>query len=213
MFSNRLCSGYPYPVPWWLILLNVYLTIALALAFMFGPTIREIRRYRNIHGIPGPVPNPVSEASEKVPLLLQTSPASDFPSVLPPHVSHCGPIVGPCTSISTENPELATWLSQRPTVLINMGSLVTFNDDAVCQFAKGLNMLLNRRPDIQILWKLQHDRSVPRWRLDWVSKDLFRGRVWIEEWLPVEPICILLSGHVNCVVHHGGSNSYHEAIR
>lgn len=173
-----------------------------------------MEEHRNVHGIPGPIPSLISEASDKVPLLLQTNPASDFPSVVPTHVTHCGPILRPCRPISDEDPVLATWLSQRPTVLINMGSMVTLSPIAVRQFAEALRMLLDKRPDIQVLWKLQRSRPSDLYAsLKSICTEISEGQVRIEEWLPVDPICILLSGHVCCMVHHGGSNSYHEAIR
>lgn len=181
---------------------------------MFAPELRAIKEYRNAHGISGSIPNIISEAHDNVPLLLQTHPASDFPNVVPAHVSQCGPILRPCLPISEEDPELTIWLSQRPTALINMGSLVTFNSTTVHQFAEGLRMILDKRPDIQILWKLQFNyQSDSCTSLKIINKEISDGQVRIEEWLPVDPICILLSGYVCCMVHHGGSNSYHEAIR
>lgn len=77
-------------------------------------------------------------------------------------------------------------------------------------------MLLDKRPDIQILWKIKpssgttfEDTPLP----DNLRTAVAEGQVRVESWLAVEPICILTSGHVKCMVHHGGSNSYHEAIR
>lgn len=46
-----------------------------------------------------------------------------------------------------------------------------------------------------------------------VAEELASGRVRIEEWLPAQPIAILRSGNVICMIHHGRSNSYHEAIK
>ena len=184
------------------------------MVFMSTSACKNLEKYRNAHGIPGPLPNPVTETNNKVQLLLQTHPASDFPSVLPPHVTACGPILRPCGSIRQENSELAAWLWRGPTVLINMGSLVTLGQATTRQFAEAIRMLLDTRRDIQVLWKLQRDgQTGPDNSLECIKAEITAGIVRIEEWLPVEPICILLSGHVKCVVHHGGSNSYHEAIR
>ena len=86
------------------------------------------------------------------------------------------------------------------------------------EFAGGLKTLLDARPDIQVLWKLQPDRE--KEAVDWIPEalecildEVTEGRVRLEEWLPVEPHCILQSGHVCCMVHHGGANSFNEAVR
>lgn len=49
--------------------------------------------------------------------------------------------------------------------------------------------------------------------LETIVKFIQNDRVKVLSWLPVEPISVLQSGRVVCMVHHGGSNSYHEAIR
>lgn len=184
------------------------------MAFILAPEYKELESYRNAFGIPGLMPNPLIETARRIPLLLQTHPSSDFPSILPPNAVHCGPILRPSLPISEEDPELATWLARRPTALINMGSLVAFDNATKYQFALAIRTLLDTRPDIQILWKLQRDTQTDsNESLDCISREISNGRVRIEKWLPVEPISILLSGHVKCFVHHGGSNSYHEAIR
>lgn len=181
---------------------------------MFTPELRAVKEYRNAYGIPGDIPSIVSEIHDKVPLLFQTHSASDFPSVVPEHVTQCGPILQPSRSIREEDPELAIWLSQRPTVLINMGSLVTFTATTGRQFAEGLRMLLDKQLGIQVLWKLQFNHQSDSFTsLKSIDTEMSDGRVRIQGWLPVAPISILLSGHVCCMVHHGGSNSYHEAIR
>ena len=93
-----------------------------------------------------------------------------------------------------------------------------FDRDQTRKFAHGLRMLLDARPDIQVLWKLKPDRKVEAafWipeAVEEIFDEVLAGRVRIEEWLPVGPICILESGQICCMVHHGGANSYNEAIR
>jgi len=102
------------------------------------------------------------------------------------------------------------------------------------EFAAGLKVLLDSRPDIQILWKLKtsgglalqdnktansktdsgfHSEAFEKGSLDAISTELAAGRVKVQEWLSVDPLAVLQSGHVVCSVHHGGSNSFHEALR
>lgn len=45
-----------------------------------------------------------------------------------------------------------------------------------------------------------------------ISAEIVNGRVRVVEWLSVDPSAILEAGLVVCSVHHGGSNSFHEAL-
>jgi hypothetical protein len=102
------------------------------------------------------------------------------------------------------------------------------------EFAAGLKVLLDTRPDIQILWKLKtfgglalrhrktassksdggfHGEGFEEESLDAIATELAAGRIKVQEWLSVDPLAVLQSGHVVCSVHHGGSNSFHEALR
>lgn len=215
---NSLSSGYPFPVPWKYILPNALLALNAAIKMARSPAIKAINDRRHAEGIEGPYPVMAASEGNPIPLLLASHAEIDFPCFVPSYITRCGPILRPYRPISEESPEIAKWLSQRPTVLVNFGSNVCFNSEQARNFAHGLRRLLDARPDVQVLWKLKVDRD--NGDADWVPmalKSIFTevtaGRVRVEEWLPVEPICILQSGHVCCMVHHGGANSYNEAIR
>ncbi|KAH8424662.1 glycosyltransferase family 1 protein [Aspergillus melleus] len=208
-----LCTGYPYPVPWYLAPLNIFLTLKIFLILLGNKRIKELREYRNKHGIPGPNPFFTSPAGDKTPYLLVTTPSADFPCFVPDNFTLCGPIVRPCAPIARENSQLAAWLSLRPTVLVNMGSHVACSAAQEREFAEGFRMLLEKRRDVQILWKLQRRGERDESALVCLREAIERDRARIESWLSVDPICVLMSGQVECMVHHGGSNSYHEAVR
>jgi hypothetical protein len=102
------------------------------------------------------------------------------------------------------------------------------DDSMAREFAGGLKVLLDSRPDVQVLWKLKKSGGVgirPKDKsgldgvdvttdsLESIEKEIAVGRVRVEEWLSVDPVAVLQSGHVVCSVHHGGSNSFHEALR
>ena len=89
-------------------------------------------------------------------------------------------------------------------------SHLSTGSDAV-ELAKGIRVVLGRHQDLQVLWKLQ---SV-------VTDDLKAilgaelegdGRVKVRSWLETDPVSLLQSGHVICSVHHGGANSFYEAV-
>ncbi|KAL2848801.1 hypothetical protein BJY01DRAFT_233777 [Aspergillus pseudoustus] len=213
-----LCSGYAYPLPWRHILPNAYLALTLGIKVSQSSAVRAINERRHAEGLLGPYPISSPTARDVVPVLIASRPEIDWPSFIPKHVTMCGPILRSSPSLSEENPDLAKWLSQRPTVLVNLGSNVCFDSSQARKFADGLRMLFDAQPGIQVLWKLKPDYrdDVSDWvagALTGILDELLDQRVRIEEWLPVEPICILQSGNICCMVHHGGANSYNEAIR
>ncbi|PIG88030.1 UDP-glucoronosyl and UDP-glucosyl transferase family protein [Aspergillus arachidicola] len=211
-------SGYPYPLPWYLILPNVYLVLRMLLILMGNPRARELTAYRTAQGLPSATSAQISQQlnKDKTVVLLPARQETEIPCYFPDNFILCGPILRPCVPIAEEDPELASWLERRPTVLVNLGSHVTYTIDVLKELMEGFRMLLDKRPDIQILWKIKpssgttlEDTALP----DNLRTAVAEGQVRVESWLAVEPICILTSGHVECMVHHGGSNSYHEAIR
>jgi hypothetical protein len=135
----------------------------------------------------------------------------DYDFFVPPHVTPCGPIIRPFELLAETNPELNVWLQQGPTVLINLGSHIVADQHLAAEFAAGIKMLLDRQPDIQVLWKLKIKDGLGD-ALRMITNEVEQKRVWIEPWLPAQPIAILMTGKIVCMVHHGGSNSYHEAI-
>ncbi|KAL3457486.1 hypothetical protein BJX64DRAFT_280577 [Aspergillus heterothallicus] len=213
-----LCSGYEFPLPWRQILPNTYLALTLGLKVSQSSAIKAINELRHEEGLLGPYPVSTPTAEDAIPVLIASLPEIDFPSFIPDHVTMCGPILRPSPSIGEASPDLAKWLSQRPTVLVNLGSNVCFNSLQARKLADGLRMLFDAQPGIQVLWKLKPDyqSDVGDWvaaALTGILDELLDKRVRIEEWLPVEPISILKSGNICCMVHHGGANSYNEAIR
>ncbi|KAF5856863.1 hypothetical protein ETB97_006650 [Aspergillus alliaceus] len=214
-----ICSGYPYPLPWYLILPNAYLALQMFSVTSNNPRARELQAYRNVHGLPGPTPSQALHQfneTDKTVALLPARREIEFPCYFPDNFTLCGPILRPCAPIAKEDPELASWLERRPTVLVNLGSHVMYMVDDLRELMDGFRILLDKRPDIQILWKIKRSGGTVAEETilpDNLRTAIAEGRVRVEPWLEAEPICILLSGHVQCMVHHGGSNSFHEAIQ
>ena len=80
------------------------------------------------------------------------------------------------------------------------------------EMAGAIRILLDRCPDMQVLWKLikhgEYDDSFS----EILTQELGTDRIRIRGWLEAEPLAILQTGHISCVVHHGGATSYYEAI-
>lgn len=216
--GDRLCSGYPYPLPWSLVLPNAILALRLLSSVKSSPQLKQVERARKRHGIKHAIPDMFINPDDRkvLTVLLPGHAECEFPCFLPGKFTLCGPILRPYAPICDEHPDLAHWLAQRPTVLVSLGSLVMFTPAMERQFARGLKMLLETRPDMQVLWKLpraEPQSTSQEGTLECLSTEISEGRVRTMPWLPVEPICILQSGRVECIVHHGGANTFHEAIK
>ncbi|PWY66035.1 UDP-Glycosyltransferase/glycogen phosphorylase [Aspergillus sclerotioniger CBS 115572] len=213
----QLGSGFTYPLKCWAKLRNAYLGIHLESAIKDSENFKDVEEARHSRGIEGSIPIPYVHPEIAVnntiisPARLET----DFPLTLPDNVVLCGPIVRPYRLIEMEDPEIAHWLSQRPTVLINMGTRFYYDDKKQAEFGKAVCKLLDAKPDMQVLWKLQRDEgvTVSQGLIEMLQVHLDEQRVRVESWFAFEPMSLLMSGHITCVVHHGGANAYHEAVR
>lgn len=215
-----MASGFPFPLPWYYMIVNIFLMFRFLKARNTNPRLQALATHRAAMGLEGKIPCMFEGFGKpSAPILLPSTPAIDFDFYVPPHATGCGPILQPFPPVMKSHPELDSWLKQRPTVLVNLGSHIIFDEAFATQFAAGLRVLLDRRADVQVLWKLKTQgrsctvMSAPGGALEIIAKELADGRVRIEDWLPAQPSAILESGHVICMVHHGGANSYHEAIR
>ncbi|KAK5999129.1 Glycosyltransferase sdnJ [Cladobotryum mycophilum] len=221
-----LYSGFRYPVPWYLIPANIYYLIVLIIAFRSDKNTIEVATHLQsqmgitlrtaidfLRGIP---PN--------LKVIVGTLPELDFPlSVIPPHIFPCGPMIRAAPPISESDPELAGWLAQGPTILLNLGSLCKINEDRAIEMALALRTVLDKASEqswgasLQVLWKLskigEYKVVEPGATIYHIlEEELKTDRVRIVNWVQAQPISILQSGHIVCSIHHGGANSYNEAI-
>ena len=191
--------GYAYPLTW---IEKIFNVIALFWApiwlLLFDARAKRLQRAREKAGLKGPLP---IFAPKEVPHICVSVPPLDYPGVIPPSYLCCGPIVRPSL---TPDKGLNTWIKQRPTVLVSFGSNYMVDKKRYDILLAALQNLLEIRTDIQVLWKLKvfgtYDITP--------STD----RLKITDWLATEPSTLLRSGAITCFVHHGGSNSFHEAI-
>ncbi|KAH7410788.1 putative UDP-glucoronosyl and UDP-glucosyl transferase [Cadophora sp. MPI-SDFR-AT-0126] len=223
-----IASGFQYPVPWHLVPANIYLKVALLWILVTSLKVRALIRYRKNNQLPSlpPVFNIWRVDNH---YLLPSVPETDYPCHIPSNVTPCGPILLPVTSVSDQDPELLMWLQRGQTILINLGSHVRMDDTMAREFSSGLKILLDKKHNVQVLWKLKtsgglavssHIKSdsgfsgtgLNKESLDSISAEIADGRIRIVEWLSVDPLAILQTGLVACSVHHGGSNSFHEAL-
>jgi hypothetical protein len=156
--------------------------------------------------------------------LCPSSLETEFPMTMPGNITSCGPLLLLSTPVSDTDMELLSWLKRKPTVLISMGTLVIMDNSLNQEIASGLRVFLSRHPEVQILWKIQKRYSYEEVNYQnlgvtdeiihgLLAAEIASGQVRIVNWLKADPISILESSHIVCSVHHGGSNTYHEAIR
>ena len=221
-----LFSGFQYPVPWYLTPLNVYYVLYTAKAFWADSHRHEVEQYLALY-TGATLRTPVDLLLHRPPglkILVSTLPELDFPLVIPPHVSPCGPIVRSAPAVLETDPELESWLAGAPTIYINLGSICMVTEDQAVELALALRTVLDSfrqepsAPPLQILWKLKKcgtytvlDTGDRIYGI--LGTEIDADVVRIVDWITSEPVAILKTGHVACSIHHGGANSFNEAIR
>ena len=198
-------SGYPFPLPWYLLVPNALILLLIPIYILFfDQRYKALRKARASAGYTGLSPWFCPRDS---PVLCVSTPGTDYPGIIPPDIVCCGPILQDSALLEQVDPELYTWVSQRPTVLIVLGSLVRLSEEAAGHIYRSCQRLLEARKDVQVLWKLQKQDE---YELPGLAS--YGDRIMIVDWLKPDPIAIMRTGSVVCIVHHGGSNSYHEAL-
>ncbi|EDO01043.1 hypothetical protein SS1G_03517 [Sclerotinia sclerotiorum 1980 UF-70] len=190
--------------------------IVVAVDPLFGPGIDAVRAQGRNHAIISPNSlkdnfvqlQPMAAALWKYP----ASQELDFPfDIIPKNIIQCGPIYLSTAPASEQDPELTEWLKISPTILINLGSSVNYDEPAATEMAKSIKILLENST-IQVLWKFNKRHEFSDQFLDILSSDLQSQRVKITNWIKVDPAALLETGNIILSVHHGGANCFHEAI-
>ena len=216
-------------MPLHLIPANIYLTFRFIYAVFMVPDLGIKLSYLKAKGIVDPA-YPVNAYTKEVPWITQGMVETDFPLVnIPSNVVSVGPIYLSTAPAAEQDPELAAWLKQAPTVLINLGSMIMYNEERATEMAGAIKKVLDQT-DVQILWKFNKvkegqfgiDPSAPGdelsqsgWEANFLadlSDELANGRLRLERWLSVDPASLIETGDVVLFVHHGGASCYNEAV-
>jgi hypothetical protein len=205
----RFGAGWDFPLKWWQIPLNVILQMRLLWKMLFSNKVKAVHKARKNAGLSGPPP---ILQKYSVPFVLPVTQEMDYPLFIPDNLHGCGPFLLPSEPVEDVDPELAEWLQRGPLVLINRGSHLTFSDKTARRMAHGLRMLRNQRPEVRVLWKLRRENDITEATFEELQDDISKDMVRIVAWLKPDPLAILRSGKVICLVNHGGANSCLEAI-
>ncbi|KAK7418134.1 hypothetical protein QQX98_004109 [Neonectria punicea] len=222
-----LFSGYSYPVPLHLVPLNIYFLFYMTYIFISDPDKKETEQYLQDNlGIKLRTPiDLIRNRPEGLKIVVSSLPELDFKGILPDHVLPCGPILRSAPPVSKLDPELWEWLAKGPTLYINLGSMCQIDEQQMTEMACAIRILCDEfqkkkqspnRP-LQVLWKLKAHGDVKVLEegskiREIIGKETEADQVRIVSWAVAEPIAILQTGHVVCSVHHGGANSFNEAI-
>ncbi|ESK86475.1 udp-glucoronosyl and udp-glucosyl transferase family protein [Moniliophthora roreri MCA 2997] len=204
-------SGFPFPVPLHLIPVNIYLIFWLVFYLVIDDRLKQVNAMRKEYG----VTSPIMAFSDQYPYLFPAMTETEFPGLyIPPNITLTGPILLPSTPVENCDARLFQWLSNSgtKTVLINFGSHVMSNTDHIRQLADGIRVLLDCVPEAQVLWKLITDGETGNALEEVLGKHMEAGKVKVTEWLEAEPYAVLCHPNTACSVHHGGANSFFEAI-
>ncbi|KAK8010012.1 UDP-glucoronosyl and UDP-glucosyl transferase family protein [Apiospora arundinis] len=247
-----LASGLPYPIPWYLVPLNLYFMLYIVLYIIITQPTRRLTHYVRQHTEqPAATPLTLNLLNRFPPrgvkYLVANLPELEFPNLrIPSHLVPCGPMVRPAPSVAEVDQDLAAWLARGPTVYINTGTLHQMTEWDALEIARALRELFDKanvraepysdtekeekeakreksRPrvtsggNLQVLWKLTKRGAYPAAekgsRIHSVLEDeLDSDRVRIVPWLHPEPSSILAERSIVCSVHHGGANSFLEAV-
>ncbi|KAJ5668484.1 uncharacterized protein N7477_007054 [Penicillium maclennaniae] len=204
-------SGYPFPLPWKLVLSNIYLVARVGMALACAKSVSDEQDTEKAQEERSPFP--LRNAYSKDTLSLTPAfPEMDFPFRVPNNVISCGPIVRQCQPLAVVDPELSAWLN-KPTVLISLGSHVKPCEQVAVQMAKAIRKMLYEYPDMQVLWKLQYNWETSPTFQNVLGSHITAGSVLVTPWIQPDIMSVLETGQIVAYVHHGGANSYFEACK
>ncbi|CAG9949088.1 unnamed protein product [Clonostachys rosea f. rosea IK726] len=206
-----LASGYPYPVPWNLVPSNIWLQIRMIVGLLTNPRIVAMQKYLKGRGVKNPIQPGFGVPG--VPAIIATFPEANLPlEVVPDTTRFCGPVVADAATVEEQDPELASWLKQGPTMMVNLGSLVQYSQERASIMVEAIRIVLVSAENSQVLWKFRKAEKYGDEVFDPVREYISNGRLRVETWLNVDPISLLQTGDIAVSVHHGGAGCFHEAI-
>jgi hypothetical protein len=132
--------------------------------------------------------------TKRLPLADPSLPELEFPMlVVPSNVVACGPIFRSSAPAVDQDPELAAWLAQAPTVLINLGSTVDYSADSARELLGAIKTLLENSK-VQVSWKFNKPGEYTEDVFLEVWKGIKDGRLRVEKWLGIDPAAMMETG-------------------
>lgn len=145
-------------------------------------------------------------------------PQLELPGIRPSTVIPIGPILLPSPPLASVDPELNEWISHPKgegmfTITIALGSHWTLRAGEAEGLLRMFGELLGSKEDVRIYAKIMRRGTYQLPLLAELQAEFGEHRLRVVEWMKADPVVLLRTGKVDLVIHHGGSNSYHEALR
>jgi hypothetical protein len=173
--------------------------------------IRGKRSWLQEQGIKHAVTMPETNNPD-VPWIAMSFPEAELPlEYIPDNIRVAGPLVLDAAPAEAQSAELAGWVKKAPTMLINLGSAVTYNEGMARVMVDAITPVLETQ-NVQILWKLRREGEFSDEFLAPAKKFIESGRLRLESWLEVDPTSLYKTGDIVASVHHGGANCFYEAV-
>jgi hypothetical protein len=131
--------------------------------------------------------------------------------VVPQNVITCGPIFLSTAPAAEQDPELAQWLELAPTVLINLGSAMDYDEAGTREMLGAIKIMLSQT-SVQVLWKFNKRNEFSDHVFAPLAEEIASRRLRLEKWIEIDPAAMLETGNIVVSVHHGGANCYWEAV-
>lgn len=205
----RLASAIPFPVPWSLLLLNIWISIRLIYLIVTSPELNNLVKYRNEHGVAGGLPLRTSH-SRALHVISSEIRELDYPLFIPSKIGLYGPMVLDTTPVEVADPELKRWLDRGKTVMMCMGTHYHYTESQVRAVINGFLDAVDHDSGIQLFWKLSGFESLIEQLL---ANPKDREKFRIVDWIHADPSAVMNHPNVVVSIHHGGANSYYEAAR
>ncbi|KAJ2981755.1 hypothetical protein NQ176_g1835 [Zarea fungicola] len=213
MFGSIPRSGYPFPVPWHLVPRNAYLSFKLIYSFLKMRSIAAKRSFLQAHGVVNPLDFFHIQHND-VPWITQTMPEASTPmDFVPANVTCAGPITLSPSRAQDIDAEIVSWMKQKPTVLVNLGTAVVYSAKQTMEMIGAIAQVLEHS-DVQVLWKYKIADEIAS-DFDWraaMKQITYTGRVMVNTWLTIDPPTLLQSGFITAFVTHGGAGGFHESL-
>lgn len=231
MVNDSVLSALPYPIPWSQVPLNIFYTCVLMYHAVMDERKTALDKY--VKKETGATIIRMDKFMYAPPpylkILVATRAEFDFPVHIPRHIVPCGTIIRPTPSVAEVDPELDAWLARGPTVYITLGTHKMLDKRLAIEMAMALRELVDRAREvggkwsrIQVLWKMRRkgefmkefDYSVEKGSdfYEILEREMDEDRIKIVKWVTAEPIAVLETGNVCCLVSHGGANSFNDGI-
>lgn len=206
-----LFTNITYPVPWYLIPYNIILSIAIIYRIVSSGSRKSLEAARKEAGVPGSLLATSDKGAEA--FLLASMAEMEYPHLPMTKTVYCGPIIRHVPPISPiEYPEIHRFLDQKRTVVLNLGTLFTYNDRDVKAIVSAMGAARRSiKGGFQLLWKLPHASNFSSIIEDGFGSEKDREETLVREWLDPPALAILQHPNVACLISHAGANSLIEA--